>query len=47
MNLLNNQEQYYELRISINPNMEDEISNMCFETFDCDGVILEEEAPTI
>ena len=24
--------------------MEDEISNMCFETFDCDGVILEEEA---
>ena len=35
---------YYELRISINPDMEDEISNMCFETFDCDGVILEEEA---
>jgi len=44
VNLLNNKEQYYELRISINPDMEDEISNMCFETFDCDGVILEEEA---
>ncbi len=44
MNSLNNQEQYYELRIVINPDMEDEISNMCFETFDCDGVILEEEA---
>ena len=44
MNLLNNKEQYYELRITINPNMEDEISNMCFEIFDCGGVILEEEA---
>ena len=44
MNALNNQEQYYELRFVINPEMEEEISNMCFETFDCDGVILEEEA---
>ena len=44
MNLLNSKEQYYELKITINPDMEDEISNMCFETFDCDGVILEEEA---
>ncbi|MBR1908379.1 50S ribosomal protein L11 methyltransferase [bacterium] len=41
---MNNQQQYYELRIEINPDMEDEISNMCFEMFDCDGVILEEEA---
>lgn len=44
MNALNNQEQYYELRFVINPEMEEEISNMCFESFDCDGVILEEEA---
>lgn len=44
MNVLNNQEQYYELRFVINPEMEEEISNMCFEIFDCDGVILEEEA---
>lgn len=42
--LMNNQEQYYELRFVINPKMEEEISNMCFEIFDCDGVILEEEA---
>ena len=39
---LNN--QYFELKIQIDPKMEEEISNMCFEIFDCDGVILEEEA---
>lgn len=43
-NGLNNSEQYYELKIVINPKLEEEISNMCFEIFDCDGVILEEEA---
>lgn len=41
-NGLNN--QYFELKIQINPNIEEEVSNMFFETFDCDGVILEEEA---
>lgn len=34
--------QYFELKLSINPDFEEEISNMCFEIFDCDGIVLEE-----
>ena len=35
---------YYELRLEINPEMEDVISEIFFDNFDCDGVILAEEA---
>lgn len=35
---------YYELKISINPQMEDIISDICFTNFDCEGVVLAEEA---
>ena len=34
---------YYELYIKINPNMEDDIANICFENLDCEGVLLEEQ----
>ena len=34
---------YYELRLKINPAMEDLISEIFFENFDCEGVILAEE----
>jgi len=34
---------YYELKLKINPLMEDFISEIFFENFDCDGVILAEE----
>lgn len=37
-------ENYYELRLEINPDMEDIISEIFFEDFDCDGVILAEES---
>ena len=35
---------YYELKISINPEMEDIISDIFFSNFDCEGVVLAEEA---
>lgn len=35
---------YYELKISINPQMEDIISDIFFTNFDCEGVVLAEEA---
>ncbi len=35
---------YYELRISINPEIEDIVSDICFSNFDCEGVVLAEEA---
>lgn len=35
---------YYELRISINPDMEEIVSDICFSNFDCEGVVLAEEA---
>ena len=35
---------YYELKISINPDMEDIISDIFFSNFDCEGVVLAEEA---
>lgn len=34
---------YYELKLQINPDMEDLISEIFFENFDCDGVVLAEE----
>ena len=36
--------KYYELRIAINPDMEDIVSDICFSSFDCEGVVLAEEA---
>ena len=34
---------YYELYLKINPDMEDDIANMFFENLDCEGVLLEEQ----
>lgn len=34
---------YYELRLQINPEMEDLIAEIFFEHFDCEGVVLAEE----
>ena len=34
---------YYELKISINPDVADIVSEICFDKFDCKGVITEEE----
>lgn len=36
-------QNYYELKISINPEMEDIVSDICFTNFACEGVILAEE----
>lgn len=36
--------KYYELRLQINPDMEDLISEIFFENFDCEGILLAEEA---
>lgn len=35
--------KYYELRLQINPEMEDIISEIFFDNFDCEGVVLAEE----
>ena len=37
------QKKYYELQLKINPDMEDIISEICFEVFPCEGVVLAEE----
>lgn len=34
---------YYELNLKINPKMSDVISDILFDVFDCEGVILAEE----
>lgn len=34
---------YFELKIKINPTIADVLSNICFENFDCAGVVLAEE----
>ena len=34
---------YFELQIKINPLMEDIVSDICFENFPCEGVVLAEE----
>lgn len=34
---------YYELQIKINPEIEDIVSEFCFENFPCEGVVLSEE----
>lgn len=36
-------ENYYELFIKINPDIEDDVANICFEELDCEGVLLEEQ----
>lgn len=38
-----NNKSYYELRLQINPEMEDLISEIFFENFDCEGIVLAEE----
>lgn len=35
---------YYELQIKINPDIEDVVSEFCFEMLPCEGVVLAEEA---
>ncbi len=35
---------YFELRISINPEIEEIVSDICFSNFECEGVVLAEEA---
>ncbi len=35
---------YFELRLKINPEMEDIISEIFFDNFDCEGIVLAEEA---
>jgi len=35
---------YFELRITINPDIEDIVSDICFTNFECEGVVLAEEA---
>ena len=37
------QNKYYELQLKINPDMEDIISEVCFDCFPCEGVVLAEE----
>ena len=34
---------YFELRISINPEIEDIVSDICFSNFECEGVVTAEE----
>ena len=34
---------YYELQIKINPDIEDIVSDICFENLPCEGVVLAEE----
>lgn len=34
---------YYELKIKINPGISEIVSDICFENFDCEGVVLAEE----
>ena len=35
---------YFELRISINPEIEEIVADICFSNFSCEGVVLAEEA---
>ena len=39
-----NQTNYWELQIKINPDLEDIVSELCFENLPCEGVVLAEEA---
>ena len=34
---------YFELQIKINPDIEDILSDICFENLPCEGVVLAEE----
>lgn len=40
---MSNDKIYYELKLKINPNMEDLIAEIFFDNFDCEGVVLAEE----
>ena len=40
---MSNDKIYYELKLKINPNMEDHIAEIFFDNFDCEGVVLAEE----
>ena len=35
--------KYYELRLQINPDMEDLLSEIFFDNFNCEGIVLAEE----
>ena len=35
--------KYFELKMSINPEMEEIVSDICFSNFECEGVVLAEE----
>ena len=37
------QSKYYEIQLRINPEIEDIVTDICFEIFDCEGVVLAEE----
>ena len=34
---------YFELKIKVNPEIAEILSEICFENLDCDGVVLAEE----
>lgn len=40
---MGNSDLYFELKIKINPQMSEIISGICFDNFDCQGVVLAEE----
>lgn len=40
---MSNDKIYYELKLKINPNMEDLIAEIFFDNFECEGVVLAEE----
>lgn len=40
---MNKDKNYFELRIKINPEIAEILSDICFENFDCEGVVLAEE----
>jgi ribosomal protein L11 methyltransferase len=37
------EKNYYELYIKINPTLEDDVANICFENLSCEGVLMEEQ----
>lgn len=41
--MANKTDTYFELKIKINPAIADILSNICFENFDCAGIVLAEE----
>lgn len=43
MNNENDSDNYFELRIEINPEISELLSDICFECFDCEGIVSAEE----